>query len=548
MEKSSNVKKTTLRKLLVAVFAVAILCPLAKAQTIGGDDLKVIEFNNDIPVKSKTVVADNGWIYLMVHSGFDTDNSNVKIFRSKDDGATYEKLRDWSPGGDNYRYQDFDIVVTGKDESDIKVWSVELMNKPGTYESRVDVFCRDANLQNTVHPYHEDFSIVRLYDVAIATNYRAPSASGKGGNPFALAFAYTGFNSTNTQSFVDYVYSLDGGQTFTKNLLFVQDGEEKIDKVDLSLGSTSATMGHSTWPLMGVVFEMNKKVGKSDIGFLSNFVDNPLNYKWTDPITVSVGNLSYSPKIQMLLDEDNNTINGEQCHNFMITYSNYDSGNLNWDIRYVRPKTSFKYIVGHTPAMGDMEEGLLISSPQDETNSGLGYDKGANHYLITYAQKEGSGTNTLKYFWVNYNDIHTDFSSINQYTYTSSANALYTPQVDVSPTKNRVCWSWTESESGKQTVWTDTEWNTSSDVEEVTVTQSIVQLSPNQAKDYIVICLPTEADYKATLHDTQGRTLTTFAFSGKEYKLSLQDFAKGVYLLRITTPKGEIYNCRFVIE
>ena len=548
MEKSSNVKKTTLRKLLVAVFAVAILCPLAKAQTIGGDDLKVIEFNNDIPVKSKTVVADNGWIYLMVHSGFDTDNSNVKIFRSKDDGATYEKLRDWSPGGDNYRYQDFDITVTGKDESDIKVWSVELMNKPGTYESRVDVFCRDANLQNTVHPYHEDFSIVRLYDVAIATNYRAPSASGKGGNPFALAFAYTGFNSTNTQSFVDYVYSLDGGQTFTKNLLFVQDGEEKIDKVDLSLGSTSATMGHSTWPLMGVVFEMNKKVGKSDIGFLSNFVDNSLNYKWTDPITVSVGNLSYSPKIQMLLDEDNNTINGEQCHNFMITYSNYDSGNLNWDIRYVRPKTSFKYIVGHTPAMGDMEEGLLISSPQDETNSGLGYDKGANHYLITYAQKEGSGTNTLKYFWVNYNDIHTDFSSISKFMYTSSTNDLYTPQVDISPTRGLVCWSWGEHMPGKRIVWTDTEWNTSSDVEEVTMPQSIVQLAPNPAKDHIIISLATEGEYKATLHDTQGRTIATFAFSGKEYRLSLQDFAKGIYLLRILTPTGDSYNRRFVIE
>ena len=77
--------------------------------------------------------------------------------------------------------------------------------------------------------------------------------------------------------------------------------------------------------------------------------------------------------------------------------------------------------------MNDLEEGLLISSPKDETNSGLGYDKNGNNYLITYAQKKGDGTKTLKYFWVNYNDIHTYFSSINQYTYTSSANALYTP-------------------------------------------------------------------------------------------------------------------------
>ena len=78
--------------------------------------------------------------------------------------------------------------------------------------------------------------------------------------------------------------------------------------------------------------------------------------------------------------------------------------------------------------------------------------------------------------------------------------------------------------------------------------QSIVQLAPNPATDHIVISLPAEADYKATLHDTQGRTLATFAFSGKEYKLSLQDFAKGIYLLRILTPTGEIYNRKFVIK
>lgn len=547
MKKTSNVKKTTLRKLLLAAFALAIISPPAKAQTMGGDDLKVVDFNSDVQVRNKTVVADNGWIYLMVHSGRNTDNSNVRIYRSKDDGVSYQLISNWAPS-DDYRYQDFDIVVTGKDESDIKVWSVELMNKPGTYESRVDVFSRDANLENPVHTYHEDFSIVWLYNVAIATNYRAPSALSNGGNPFSLAFAYTGYNSTHKISFLDYVFSLDGGQTFTKNLLFHQDGERKIYKVDLSLGSTSATLGHNTWPLMGVVFEMDEETWTSNIGFLSNFVDNEPRFKWSAPIIVSKTNHAFSPKIQMMLDEDNNTINGEQCHNFMITYSHYDSGNSNWDIRYVRPKPSFKYSVGHTPAMGDLEEGLLISSPQDETNSGLGYDKNGNNYLITYAQKKGDGTKTLKYFWVNYNDIHTDFSSINQYTYTSSANALYTPQVDVSPTKNRVCWSWAEHMPGKRIVWTDTEWNTSSDIEDVTVPQSIVQLAPNPAKDHIIISMAKEGEYKATLHDTQGRTLATFAFSGKEYKLSLQDFAKGIYLLRILTPTGDSYNRRFVIE
>jgi len=157
-----------------------------------------------------------------------------------------------------------------------------------------------------------------------------------------LAFAYTGYNRTKKHSFVDYVFSKNGGQNFTKGLLYVQNGEKTIDKMDLSLGSTSATLGHNTWPLMGVVFEMDEETWTSNIGFLSNFVDNEPRFKWSAPIIVSKTNHAYSPKIQMMLDEDNNTINGESCHNFMITYSNYDSVYVNWDIRYVYPKPSFE--------------------------------------------------------------------------------------------------------------------------------------------------------------------------------------------------------------
>ena len=100
MKKTSNVRKTTLRKLLVAAFALAIISPLAKAQTMGGDDLKVVDFNSDVQVRNKTVVADNGWIYLMVHSGRNTDNSNVRIYRSKDDGVSYQLINNWSPSND----------------------------------------------------------------------------------------------------------------------------------------------------------------------------------------------------------------------------------------------------------------------------------------------------------------------------------------------------------------------------------------------------------------------------------------------------------------
>ncbi|KGO02842.1 secretion protein [Porphyromonas gulae] len=539
-------KTKALRKFVVAAFAVATLCPLAQAQTMGGDDVKVIQYDQETLVQTRMSVADNGWIYVMTHSGRDTGNSNVKIFRSKDNGATYQKLRDWDPS-DDYLFQDFDIIVTGKTESDIKVWSVEIMNKPGEYKSRVAVFSRDANAQNGKRMYQEDFSNVRLYDVDIASNYRSPSALNNGGDPFALAFAYTGFNNTHKQSFVDYVFSLDGGQKFTKNLLFRQDGENKIDKVDLSLGSTSESTGNNTWPLMGVVFEMNKEGDKSDIGFLSNFVDNDPEFVWSGPIIVSKTDDSFSPKIQMMLDEDDNTINGVNCYNFMITYSNFDPENSDWDLRYVYPKTSFGYQKGKTPTMDDLEEGYLVASYQSETNSGLAYDKSWSHYLVTYAKEEESGTNTLKYFWFNYDKIHDKDAWSDRYTYTSSVNALYTPQVDINPVMRQACWSWVESMSGKRIVWADTEWVHANSVEDIVMQEGSMKLFPNPANEYTMICLPMAATCKAAVYDMQGRVVAEASFTGKEYKLNVQRLAKGTYMLKVVSDT-ECFVEKLVVE
>ena len=64
-------KTKVLRKFVVAAFAVATLCPLAQAQTMGGDDVKVVQYNQEKLVQTRMSVADNGWIYVMTHSGYD---------------------------------------------------------------------------------------------------------------------------------------------------------------------------------------------------------------------------------------------------------------------------------------------------------------------------------------------------------------------------------------------------------------------------------------------------------------------------------------------
>lgn len=224
-------KTKALLKFIVAVFAAAICSPqLTQAQTMGGDDVLISSFSAMQPEgESRLAVADNGWIYVMAHYKDGTD-TQVKIFRSVDGGATYQQLKHWYPEG-GYQYADFDIVVTGKNASDIRVWSVELLVKDS--DSKVVIFRRDADMANSARIYDETLPNVELYDVAMASNYRAPSPTGAGGNPFALGIAVCGYNKAASpkHSFLDYIFSLDGGATFTKSRVYTQNGTRQIKDV-----------------------------------------------------------------------------------------------------------------------------------------------------------------------------------------------------------------------------------------------------------------------------------------------------------------------------
>lgn len=518
-------KTKALLKFFVAVFAAAICSPsFMQAQMMGGDNVLISSFQAGQPIgESRLAVADNGWIYVMAHYDKNGADTQVKIFRSVDGGATYQQLKHWYPEG-GYQYADFDIVVTGNNASDIRVWSVELLVKDS--DSKVVIFRRDADMANSVRIYDETLPNVKLYDVAMASNFRAPSPMGVGGNPFALGIAVCGYNRAGSpkHSFLDYIFSLDGGATFEKSLLYTQNGTRQIDNVDISIGSTTADM-HNTWPLMGIVFA---KDGYNNVGFISNFVDNDPNFAWSSPITLAAsGNLS-RPRIQMMLDHDSeNTIGGESCHNFMIVYETQNT------IKYAYPKESFGYL--SEPSVDDLTVTTLVSNARQPA---LSYDKVGNHYLFTYATEE-DGIQKLKYQWAHYDNLHKPSSWSTKYVYASEYDNIafdfYQPLVDINPSKVKACWIWFDEYPGGIDLWADTEWAVPSSIEDIVMQESKIKLYPNPANESVLISLPVAGENRVVLYDLQGRMVAQASFSGKEYKLNVQNLAKGTYMLKVVS-------------
>ncbi len=517
-------KTKALLKFIVAVFAAAICSPsFMQAQMMGGDNVLISSFEAGQPEgESRLAVANNGWIYVMAHYKNAAD-TQVKIFRSVDGGATYQQLKHWYPEG-GYQYADFDIVVTGNNASDIRVWSVELLVKDS--DSKVVIFRRDADMANSVRIYDETLPNVELYDVAMASNFRAPSPMGVGGNPFALGIAVCGYNKAASpkHSFLDYIFSLDGGATFEKSLLYKQNGTQQIEDVDISIGSTTADM-HNTWPLMGIVFA---KDGYNNVGFISNFVDNDPAFAWSSPITLAASGNLWRPRIQMMLDHDSeNTIGGESCHNFMIVYETQNT------IKYAYPKKSFGYL--SEPSVDDLNVATLVSNARQPA---LSYDKVGNHYLFTYATEE-DGIQKLKYQWVHYDNLHKPSSWSTKYVYASDYDdvSFYfrKPLVDINPSKVKACWIWFDEYQGGIDLWSDTEWAVPSSIEDIVMQESKIKLYPNPANESVLISLPVAGENRVVLYDLQGRMVAQASFSGKEYKLNVQNLAKGTYMLKVVS-------------
>ncbi|MGB4654407.1 MAG: T9SS type A sorting domain-containing protein [Bacteroidales bacterium] len=538
--------KTKFYLLLIAIFALSIS---AKAQNIGGQDVVVSEMDYMYHAYSKISIANNGWIYILVDKKTSSD-SRLELHRSKDNGATYQRLKEWQHIGGTWEYTDADLVVTGNNQSNIVVWIALGLKHRTESNGEVRIAKHDANGNFLGVAYSETSTDYQPYHVAISSDYRSPNS---GGSPFAIAIAYTDYTTIEGKSWLNYAYSLDGGNSFTRRVIYSLEGKRKLGRVDVSLGKArSAIFG-----MVGIAFEMGDADGYNcrNIGFLANYMDYDNNFAWSGPINVSkvipnAENNTRNPKVQWFGNSElNPTIGGFSSFNFIVAFDRrYSESDV--DVKYVYPKTSFNIGTGHTPAISDFDWASL-----DDANStidrdvALSFDKQYNHYLATYIKEYGSSFNMMyKYIDTDKINDQTYWTTLGCYSMAMKSNTdnAYSTSIDINPTKNKVCWSWTtDSHSeGNNTVWTDAEWSTV-DVGEIVSVDRKLNIFPNPATEAINIKLQNSDEYTAKIIDFQGKLLKEVSFTGNQTKISLENMPTGIYMLKINSGKKQ-YTEKFI--
>ncbi len=526
------------KALLLSIMAAVALSFSAQAQKFG-DDIVLHECSGDFWAKPKISVADNGWIYVLMNKyGHPDEKDETRFYRSTDGGLTFQQIASGTtPAG--IRQGGRDLVVTGDDPSNIAIWYVLADNEEASQKTNVFLIKMDANGQNGNTVYSISYNNTRTNDVAISTNARSPEDEW---SPFVIGFALTTHTLDVNRGNVDYIYSTNGGATFTKKWMYNKVGSE-FGAIDLSIGQAKAD---KWYPIAGIVFEMDKDAyGEGNIGFIASSANGESTTEVLQVNTICSSEARCrQPKIQWLC---NNTL--DEPHNFMIAYTDIYN---DYDIIKINPKPGYT-LDAHT--LDNLEYHYIASGGDKyEDYPDLSYDKNYNNYLLVYRELlTDHSESKLVYKVQHYTQIDgnaSDWGHIGDVSTVSTGDDWFcSPVVDIDLTRTKACFAfeyYRETSPFVTKLLFDSEWSTV-DVEEIPTVSNGLSLMPNPACDKTVIKVEEIGSYIGSVYDLQGRKVMGFSFSGTEHDLELSGLPAGVYLVHLQSDAAK-YVSKVVVE
>jgi predicted acyl esterase len=78
--------------------------------------------------------------------------------------------------------------------------------------------------------------------------------------------------------------------------------------------------------------------------------------------------------------------------------------------------------------------------------------------------------------------------------------------------------------------------------------RNLLNCFPNPSSNQINISLPSEKNWNISITDITGKIISTQKYFGNKFNTDVSDFPSGVYFIRLTNSKKEIYHSRFIKE
>jgi hypothetical protein len=522
------------------IFVFMLLCHLPVFPQPGNGDWGTNKYIAPLSQKCAVSLAENGYIYLLHHyiPSFTGDMNGWILYVSQDGGQTFNQWAHVDYDINNYHLKDAALVATGDDPANIKIFIAELLNTGNSGLN--DGYCRihEVSSGGTQVIYAYNYGKDPAYSISLASDSRAP---GGDANPFAVAVAWTGYDSPLQADELHLVYSLNGGADFTYRNMYQYPG---LNRVSLSLGGTSQLdIGY-----YAIAFETNYNAGAGmgDVGLFLGRISS-FAFAWADPVIVSHKYAYLSGKVGRpavcLMQDQYDYVPGSNFVPLLITMEDYSNAS-NSDLAVMRFNTTYQF-TGFNPevpgmSMIDIDYPFGPNSSHHEKNPHMIYDRDFNHFLLTYSTKN---TEELIYSGVNAGDLISGNWWVmgNYRSNTGDLPDNPMPHVDIDLSQGKAVFSWKDNYLGilsPAKSYFDTEWWVV-DVPEAKADH--MDVYPNPAVDRIMIRLHPASEFTYIICNTRGQVLLSGEGNQAQTQLNIPPSTpRGIYLLRIKTPGGEM--------
>lgn len=346
--------------------SASVILPLNTGRSMMfGQDIVIRNLPNQDQQNAAICSAPNGWLY----NTYCFDSLGVHyavIMRSKDNGYTWQLLKNIKYTGDSFIQRKLDIIVTGTSDTNQKLFFISLI-RPVSWNGEIIDFLRfkcDPFTLEAGMLYEETQG---SHDIAIAMDNDYPAA---GSSPGSIGLLYS---KSGIKDSLIFLSSGDGGQTFN-NRRVVTVSTNKIHKVSLTFGrSASQNTGryYAAWEedASSAATLGNILTAHTTSNFTSPFT-TPKKFSIMDP---TLTNLCRNPKIAC---QANNIDNDSTDLSEVILFEKYNDATHDYDITGFYNKkaangTSFTRLNVASTANNEIQPDILFN-PND------------SNFMVTY--------------------------------------------------------------------------------------------------------------------------------------------------------------------
>ena len=536
-----------MRSIPIYISVILVFLSLSLKGLEASSDWGTNKYIDNLSEKCVVSVAENGWIYLLHHynSSFTTDENGWKLYLSEDGGLNFEEKVHIQYSVFNIEVVSTDMIVAGNDPANIKVYIAELTDagESGWETGAFRIYEYDGNSTKVLHEIQREYD--SSYSVSIACDSRVPATVS---TPYTIAAAWSGYGGDVMEDQLHYVFSTDGGESFTEEILY---SSSRIRSTDIALGSTSAlTKGY-----FSIAFEVNSDATGEyyDIGFMMNDINNNDTY-WTDPFILGEIYPLVQPNLSLpsvsLMQDAIDQLEGSDFVPLVLFVEDISHSN-NHDLLMISFSPDYSFNIDQATYPDSTE--LVLSYPfgsvsvKQEINPCLVYDPQENNFLVTYSTKLFK---ELIYAGINVNEMELNewWSDGSFRSNTGNLPENPKPHIDIDLSRGKAVFSWRDeyvNPISPSKSYFDTEWWAVDIPEEK---RNELSIYPNPAKDHLNMRFLDNAEFSYRIYSMQGKLMTEEkAIKGKTSIQLTKEMVSGVYIMQLIT-KSTNYTTKLVVK